>query len=82
MPPQADWMILGSIRDAENFFFDYEGKPEEDVSAITMPGEVIEWLEAASAWTDVRDETNLFFAKGLTMLARWHLTARRTLQCW
>jgi hypothetical protein len=65
LPPQADWMVLGSLRDAENFFFDYEGKPEEDASAITLPGEVEEWLEAAGAHTRIRDETNLFFTKGL-----------------
>jgi hypothetical protein len=65
MPPPADWMILGSIRDVENSVFRYKGTPEEDVSAITPPGEVVKWLNAAGAWRKVRDETNLLFTKGL-----------------
>ncbi len=65
LPPEADWMVLGPLRDAENFFFDYEGTPEEDVSGITTPGEVVDWLRAAGSHRQVRDETNLFFTKGL-----------------
>jgi hypothetical protein len=63
--PQADWMILGAIRDAENLFFDFEGKPEEDASAGTFPGEVQEWLEATGLYGNVRDEGNFFLTKGL-----------------
>lgn len=65
LPPAADWMVLGSIRDAENALYDYEGKPDEDVAAMTMPGEIVEWLEASRAYPSIVDEVNTFFTKGL-----------------
>jgi hypothetical protein len=68
IPPEADWMVLGSLRDAENFYLDYEGRPEEDASAITFPGEVVDWLRAARAHSAIEDETNLFFTKGVDHL--------------
>ncbi|GAA3552981.1 hypothetical protein GCM10022197_05060 [Microlunatus spumicola] len=63
--PPAEWMIMSALRDAENAFFDYEGTPDEDVSAATTSGEVVEWLEACGRFGDVRDEANLFFTRGL-----------------
>lgn len=63
--PEAEWMIMGAIRDAENFWFDFEGKPEETASAGTSPGEVVEWLEAANLYSAVKDEANWFLTKGI-----------------
>lgn len=63
--PAAEWMAMSAIRDAENTFFDYEGRPEEDVSAATTSGEVVEWLQACGRFGDVRDEVNLVFTRGL-----------------
>lgn len=65
MAPPAEWMILGSLRDAGNAVFDYEGTPDEDASAFTTPGELEEWLSAARCFAEVRDEGNWFFTKGL-----------------
>jgi hypothetical protein len=36
VPPQADWMLMGSIRDSENRWFDYEGDPTEKKSPFTL----------------------------------------------
>jgi hypothetical protein len=66
--PTADWMILGSLRDAENALFDFEGRPDEDVSGATTPGEVADWLIATGLYRRVRDEGNFFRAKGLDHL--------------
>ncbi len=65
LAPAAEWMVMSAVRDAENALFDYEGTPAEDVSAATTPGEVLEWLEATGRFTDVRDEVNLVFTKGV-----------------
>jgi len=29
IPPQTDWMLMCSVRDSENWFFDFEGSPDE-----------------------------------------------------
>ena len=63
--PPAEWMIMSALRDVENAFFDYEGRPDEDVSAATTSGEVTEWLQATGRFSEVRDEANLFLTKGL-----------------
>ncbi len=65
-PDQIDWMVLSSMRDSENAIFDYEGAPDEDFSAMTLPGEIEEWMEDLLGLEDVEDETNLFFTKGLS----------------
>jgi peptidoglycan hydrolase-like protein with peptidoglycan-binding domain len=41
----VDWMLLSCMRDTENAVFDYEGNSSEDFSAMTMPGEMAEWME-------------------------------------
>lgn len=64
----ADWMILGSLRDAENLFLDFEGRPDEDVSAATTPGEVADWFRQTLLYREVRDEGNFFFTKGVEHL--------------
>jgi|GEM_PF-2430743 len=63
--PPADWMVMSALRDSENSVFDYEGTPEEDVSAITLPGTLAEWLRTTGLYTTVNDETNLYFTKGM-----------------
>ncbi|MCI0711468.1 MAG: peptidoglycan-binding protein [Chloroflexi bacterium] len=64
-PSQIDWMVLSSLRDSENAIWDYEGGPDEAFSAITMPGEVEEWLEDMLGFKNIEDETNLIFTKGV-----------------
>jgi hypothetical protein len=41
----VDWMLLSCMRDTENAVFDFEGTPDEGFSAMTMPGEMAEWME-------------------------------------
>ncbi|MET9462142.1 helix-hairpin-helix domain-containing protein [Streptomyces canus] len=75
--PPADWMILGALRDAENAFFDFEGRPDESVAAATTPGEVADWLRATGLYRNVRDEGNFFMTKGLDHLLNLAPTANR-----
>lgn len=65
IPLPTDWMVLSALRDSENWVFDYQGTPDEDISAITLPGTVIEWLRATGIYSTIHDDTNLYFTKGL-----------------
>jgi hypothetical protein len=75
--PPADWMVLGSIRDSENFFFDFEGTPGEDVAAATTPGEVAEWLIVTGLYSSVSNEGNFFLTKGLDHALNLNPSANR-----
>ncbi len=65
VPPSADWMVLSALRDAENAVFDYRGDPGDDISALSMPGTLVEWLEATERWSRVRDEVGPPFEQRL-----------------
>jgi hypothetical protein len=69
-PEPIDWMVLSSMRDSENWWFDFEGGPSETFSAITMPGEMDEWLEDFIGFKDVVDDTNLVFTKSVDHLMK------------
>ena len=67
-PPRSsihpvDWMTAASIRDSENWFYDYQSVKDE-VAGITMPGSLAAWFEKAG-FLDVKNETNTFFIKNL-----------------
>ena len=40
----VDWMVLCTMRDAENGVMDYSGEEGEGFDGMTMPGEVEEWM--------------------------------------
>lgn len=61
--PVADWVMLSSLRDDENFWFDYEGTPDDKFSGITSAGEMEEWLEDTGLYESISDETNMYFTK-------------------
>lgn len=65
-PPAAmdhvDWMTMASIRDSENWFLDYDTAKKE-TAGMTLPGELAHWFRRAG-YSDVREETNLYFNKG------------------
>jgi hypothetical protein len=57
----VDWIGLGSLRDAENDFFDYQSI-DDAASAITMPHTLTSWFEEAEYPTR-HNVTNLVFTK-------------------
>lgn len=57
----ADWITLASIRDSENWFFDYEAVGNE-LAGITLPHELADWFRSVG-YTDVRNDTNLVINK-------------------
>lgn len=58
-PDAAEWVAMSSLRDDENWFFDFEGTPDESLSGATTPGEIEDWLMETGLYTSVRDEANL-----------------------
>ncbi|MBA2117524.1 hypothetical protein HOV93_47230 [Planctomycetes bacterium FF15] len=58
----VDWLTAASIRDSENWFFDYQTASNE-FAGITMPNEMASWFERAG-FRDVRNVTNVYFTKG------------------
>ena len=41
----SDWMVLSAMRDTENAIFDFEGTKEEDLAALTTPGDMSAWMK-------------------------------------
>lgn len=60
--PQVDWLTMASIRDSENWLFDYDDVDKE-FAGITLPGELASWFSKAG-YSDVRNVTNVYFNKG------------------
>lgn len=53
MPPQADWMMMSALRDSENWFFDYEGAPDETTSMSTSAKELSSWYRDTGFYSSV-----------------------------
>jgi hypothetical protein len=64
----SDWVILASIRNTANWYFDYATE-DQDVSAITMPADKVKWFKDAG-YTDVVDDTNLLLTNDLGSASR------------
>lgn len=58
LPAQADWMLMSSLRDSENWFFDYEGSTDESVAISTSADELSSWYEDTKLYTKVDFVTN------------------------
>lgn len=61
-----DWMILASLRKNDSAFFD--GTPDDNLSAITTPGEMVHWLKDGVGFAEADAQTNLAFNKDLDHL--------------
>jgi hypothetical protein len=57
----ADWIGLASLRDSENFFFDYQAV-ENEFAGITLPSHLEGWFSKAG-FTRVINDTNLIIDK-------------------
>lgn len=57
IPEPADWMILGALRASENRLTTFRGRPEDALSAMTFPSELVRWLRATGLYADIVDRT-------------------------
>jgi hypothetical protein len=55
---QAEWMMLGAIRnDTEPFWQpDWTGDPDQELAGMSRPEEVADWMRKTGIWSDVVDE--------------------------
>jgi hypothetical protein len=66
--PEADWIIMASIRDSENWFFDFQSETD---NGGAWGHEVERWLKKAG-YTDVKSDWNFSFNKGVANLQKAH----------
>jgi hypothetical protein len=55
----ADWLTAASLRDSENFWFNFSSMDDGDSS--TSLGEMSKWFERAG-YSDIHSENNLFYS--------------------
>ena len=53
----SDWIALASLRDSENYFFDYQEAANE-FAGITLPGELEDWFRK-TGYTDVVNDARV-----------------------
>jgi hypothetical protein len=65
--PQADWMILGALRNSTNAFLtgSFEGDPAQTLSAATTPAALTDWLTRTGIYATVRNEANWMQPAGI-----------------
>jgi hypothetical protein len=61
----AEWVLMSSMRDDKNWWFDYEGTPDEDLSAATTPGEIKDWFDETGIYSSVEDEANIVITEDI-----------------
>lgn len=75
MPPQADWMLMSSLRDSENWFFDYEGAPDESTAIETPTKELKGFYVSTGLYNNVvfHDGTSVADIKAISKTAKDHV---------
>jgi hypothetical protein len=66
-PAQADWMILGALRNAHQVFWQpsFSGDPKQELAALTRPEELTDWFTALGIFSTVANEANWATAAGI-----------------
>lgn len=75
MPPEADWMVMSSLRDSENWLFDFEGSPEETFSMDTSTKELSGWYKDTGFYSavDYSTDTSVAGVKAISKTATNHV---------
>jgi hypothetical protein len=69
--PQAEWMLMSSLRDSENIWFDFEGSLDEGYSMETSAKELSGWYDDTGFYSNVSytDDTSIAKIKTLKKTA-------------
>lgn len=59
----ADWILMATLRDAENELFDVEGDSNAFVMGITTPGEMAGWAEEVLGFDTVSYESTYLYGE-------------------
>jgi hypothetical protein len=54
---QADWMLLGALRNATNPFWQgsWHGDPSQELAGLSRPEELADWMKQSGIWDSVDD---------------------------
>ncbi len=65
--PQADWMILGALRNTTNLFWQpsWAGDPSQNVAGMTLPSQLTDWFTATGIYAKVDNQANTVEEKGV-----------------
>ncbi len=65
--PQADWMLLGALKNSDDPFWQprWVGDPTQEVAGMTTPEDVTSWLRATGVWNRVDNQANWATLKGI-----------------
>lgn len=57
VPPQAEWMMLGAVRNSTEVFWqpEWRGDPEQELAGMSRPEEVADWMRLSGIWSSVQD---------------------------
>ena len=74
-PPQADWMLMSSLRDGKNIVLDFEGGPNESEAIATSVDEASGWYRDTGFYTSVAfsQDRSISAVKALKKDAKTHL---------
>lgn len=54
--PQADWMVMGAIRNNDDAVFVWTGEAGETLPGITFPEEIVKWLRATGLYASIDNQ--------------------------
>jgi len=65
--PQADWMVLGGLRNSTDAFWtgSFHGDPDQELAAGTRPAELADWLTQTGLYSSVKNEANWMQSAGV-----------------
>ncbi|HKE18652.1 MAG TPA: papain-like cysteine protease family protein [Kofleriaceae bacterium] len=70
---QADWMVMGALRNNDDAIFVWEGDPGQELAGITFPEEVERWMNATGLYSSVDNRIgstlSALFSKGYNAAA-------------
>jgi len=77
--PQADWMLLGSLRNTTEVWWqpDWKGNPDQEVAGMTRPEELASWFRSTGFFARVDDDgrwasnPGIPDAENLQLLSGW-----------
>jgi hypothetical protein len=53
---QADWMVMGALRNNDDAIFVWNGDPSQEAAGMTFPEEIVKWLHATGLYRSIDNQ--------------------------
>lgn len=53
---QADWMVMGALRNNDDAVFVWNGDPAQEAAGMTFPEEIVKWLNATGLYSSIDNQ--------------------------